>query len=137
MSLNKKTLLNREKKANPPPKGPWKSHLACNPDSIYKMARLRQSNQTIAKYMGICVDTLTNNFSELLAKARIDGDMEILEAQMDHAIKGSAPLLIHLGKCRLRQKDAEPTGSMRDNFRSLVQQWTESPSKDDAKDPIE
>ena len=129
MSLNKKTLLNRVKKDNPPPKGRWKSHKACPIETIQEMARLRISNNEIARYLGINVDTLADNFSDVLAKARIEGDKEILKAQMNKAVgttdKGDSTLLVHLGKCRLKQGyEPEPT-SEKSLVKKLFEKWDE------------
>jgi hypothetical protein len=98
------------------------------------MARLQQPNTEIAKYMGISVDTLTNHFSDILSRARIDGDNEILEAQMSHAIGGNAPLLIHLGKYRLKQNESQSQTASQCMAEQLFTKW-EAESKIEADEP--
>jgi hypothetical protein len=105
---------------------PWKSNRAVDPDEVFRMAKIGQNDTQIAKYLGISNDTLTRHFKEILARGRIEGENELWTSQYDKANgkkkEGDTQLLIHLGKCRLKQTDSQETTTSKCMAESIFEQ---------------
>jgi hypothetical protein len=105
-----------KKKTGPKPKQPVmieKPHLIVgwdkvpvDPDRVYDMAFHGCRDTEIAGSLGISDDTLRNNFSDLLSKARENMRDRLRRAQMRAACENLNPtMLIWLGKNELKQSD--------------------------------
>lgn len=79
--------------------------LDIDPRQVFRMAKYHCKDTEIADVLGCSVDTLTNRFSDELTKGRAVRKMGIRRAQIYHALKGNAALLIWLGKVMLDQTE--------------------------------
>ena len=80
------------------------------PEDVYKLAAIGCNNNEIARWFDIDENTLTYNFSDILAKGREDVKMALRQAQLKLALGGNAVMQIWLGKNLLGQSD-NPVGS--------------------------
>ena len=69
------------------------------------MALCGANNTEIAEFCSCSVDTLTNRFSDILAKSRAGLKVKLRRAQMKLALSGNATMQIWLGKQILNQSD--------------------------------
>jgi hypothetical protein len=90
-----------------------KEHIICgwdnvpvDPERVYDMALHGCRDTEIAGSLGISDDTLRNNFSDILTKARENMRDRLRRAQMRAACENLNPtMLIWLGKNELKQSD--------------------------------
>ena len=75
------------------------------PDEIEHLASLGCTDKEIADYFQVNENTLRYNFSVYLTKGRHQLRTTLRQAQLRHALNGSAALLIWLGKNILGQTD--------------------------------
>jgi hypothetical protein len=76
------------------------------PDDVYKLAAIGCNNNEIARWFDIDENTLTYNFSDIIAKGREDVKMALRQAQLKLALSGNAVMQIWLGKNLLGQSDS-------------------------------
>lgn len=74
-------------------------------EDVYKLAAMGCSNAEIARWFSIDENTLTYNFSEILAKGREQLKQSLRRAQIKLALSGNATMLIWLGKNILGQSE--------------------------------
>lgn len=79
-------------------------------EDVYKLAAMGCSNAEISRWFSIDENTLTYNFSEILAKGREQLKQSLRRAQIKLALSGNATMLIWLGKNILGQSE-NPTDS--------------------------
>lgn len=74
-------------------------------EDVYKLAAMGCSNNEIARWFNVDENTLTYNFSEILAKGREELKQTLRHAQIKLALSGNAVMLIWLGKNILGQSE--------------------------------
>lgn len=74
-------------------------------EDVYKLAAMGCSNAEIARWFSVDENTLTYNFSEILAKGREHLKQSLRRAQIKLALSGNAVMLIWLGKNILGQSE--------------------------------
>lgn len=79
--------------------------LDLNVDDMEKLAAMCCTMNEIASFFGCSVDTLENNYSDIIKKGRNKGKMSIRREQYAAAMKGNITMLIWLGKQLLDQQD--------------------------------
>lgn len=72
---------------------------------IERLAMIHCPNKEIAAALDCHVDTLTDRYSELIAKGRDKGRLTLRRVQWEAAQKGNVVMMIWLGKQLLGQKD--------------------------------
>lgn len=87
---------------------------------VEKLAKVGCSNVSIAVQCECSVDTLTNRFSELLAKSRENLKTQLRIWQLDAARKGNVTMQIWLGKQLLGQTDKIETHNENNNTERLT-----------------
>ena len=112
----------------------WRSKKAVDQDEVWEMAVAGMSDRDIAKAQGVSEDTLHNNFSELIDRGRVHFELAFKKKQIDKALgtttTGDTQLLIHLGKCRLKQRENEPEESTNKCMAStLFEVWNKDAKK--------
>jgi hypothetical protein len=80
------------------------------PEDIYKLASIGCNNNEIARWFDIDENTLTYNFSDILAKGREDVKMALRQAMLKNALGGNAVMQIWLSKNMLGMSD-NPTNT--------------------------
>ena len=75
------------------------------PEEVYKLAQIGCKDHEIASWFGVNADTLRYHFKWEIQKGREDLKQSLRRAQLDVALKGSAVMLIWLGKNILGQSD--------------------------------
>ena len=80
------------------------------PEDIYKLAAIGCNNNEIARWFDIDENTLTYNFSDIIAKGREDIKMALRQAMIKNALGGNAVMQIWLSKNWLGMSD-NPTNS--------------------------
>lgn len=74
-------------------------------EDVYKLAAMGCSNAEISRWFNIDENTLTYNFSEIIAKGREHLKHSLRRAQIKLALSGNATMLIWLGKNILGQSE--------------------------------
>lgn len=93
-------------------------------EQIRELASIQCTNSEIASVMRCSVDTLHDNFSEIIKIGREVGKMSLRRAQWNKAVKdGNPALLIWLGKYYLGQKDELVFSSNEPDVRALLEKW--------------
>ncbi len=78
---------------------------------VLKLSRLRLSQQEMADFFNVSVDTLVNNFSGAMQRGESSGKISLRRAQFISAVKDRNPsMLIWLGKQWLDQSDKFDVG---------------------------
>ena len=75
------------------------------PEEVYKLAQIGCKDHEIADWFGVNADTLRYHFKWEIQKGREHLKQSLRRAQLDVALKGSAVMLIWLGKNILGQSD--------------------------------
>ena len=75
-------------------------------EQVYKLARLGCTNQEIGDWFNVNGETIRVRFMDVLKLARSDQKISLRRKQHKTAMKGSVPMLIHLGKHYLGQTDS-------------------------------
>jgi hypothetical protein len=75
------------------------------PDDVYKLAAMGCNNNEIARWFDIDENTLTYNFSDVIAKGREEIKMMLRSAMIKNALGGNAVMQIWLSKNWLGMSD--------------------------------
>lgn len=75
-------------------------------EDVFKLAAMGCSNAEIARWFDIDENTLTYNFSTIIAKGREQLKHSLRKAQIKLALSGNATMLIWLGKNILGQSES-------------------------------
>jgi hypothetical protein len=82
-----------------------RKRLELNEENIELLAGYHCSLAEIAAVVGCSVDTLSNNYSEVIKRGREFGKCSLRRKQFDVAMNGNINMLIWLGKQYLEQRD--------------------------------
>lgn len=74
-------------------------------DKLFDLAKIHCTMIEIASIMGCSVDTLENNYSDIIKKGKEEGKSSLRRIQYKAAVKGSVTMMIWLGKQLLGQRD--------------------------------
>lgn len=110
-----------------------------NWDEVKFFIKAGTTQRDIANSLGIDEDTLRNrvklefgmDYSVFSAQQYSEGNKLLFGKQFDKAIKGNVPMLLHLGKTRLGQKEAKddttiaPHQAQVDQTHTIMQQQNE------------
>lgn len=111
--------------------------LKLNEAQIKELASIQCTMAEIAAVMNCCVDTLTDNYSEMIKMARESGKSSLRRAQYKAAMGGSVPMLIWLGKVLLGQhEEITLTATNEPEVRKLLyklENFKKKPSQADEK----
>jgi hypothetical protein len=80
-------------------------HKDIDPQQVEKLASRFWHNTEIAEFFGVDEGTIRKKFSDTLRKGREIGKGKLRDAQLAAAFKGSAAMLIWLGKQYLQQTE--------------------------------
>lgn len=80
------------------------------PEDVYKLAAIGCNNNEIARWFDIDENTLTYNFSEIIAKGRDDVKHALRRAMIKNALGGNAVMQIWLSKNWLGMSDNPVNG---------------------------
>lgn len=104
--------------------GAGRPHLVLDVEKIRDLAAIHCTMAEIASIMKCNVDTLTDNFSEIIKVAREGGKESLRRAQWKKAVyDGNPALLIWCGKFYLGQKEELSIGSTEPEVRTLLEKW--------------
>lgn len=95
----------RKSATDPPSKGPGRPRLEINAAQVERLASIFCTNDEIAAVMDCDTRTIERNFAASLKKGRERGRASLRRMQFATARKGSAAMLIFLGKNNLGQSD--------------------------------
>mgnify|MGYP007083454290 CR=1 FL=1 len=76
---------------------------------VEKLASYGCTNTEIADFFGVTEGTIRKGYSEIITKGKSELKQRLRKAQIEHALKGNATLLIWLGKQILGQTDNQDT----------------------------
>lgn len=76
---------------------------------VEKLASYGCTNVEIADFFGVTEGTIRKGYSEIITKGKSELKQRLRKAQIEHALKGNATLLIWLGKQLLGQTDNQDT----------------------------
>lgn len=76
-----------------------------NGEEVEKLASYGCTNKEVADFYGCSADLIEKSYSEFLIKGRSKGKIRLRQLQLKAAEKGSAAILIWLGKQMLGQTD--------------------------------
>lgn len=76
-----------------------------DPALVERLAAIHCPNVEIAAAVGCSVDTLTDRFSDIIAKGRENGKTRLRRKQLEVALTGNVSMLIWLGKQMLGQSE--------------------------------
>ncbi len=79
--------------------------LKLDEEKIGQLAFFGNPDAGIATILGVSPKTITNNYSNILAKKRAERRAALRAAQTKAALEGNIAMLIFLGKNELEQKD--------------------------------
>jgi hypothetical protein len=91
---------------------------------VFKFAQMGCKNTEIADYFGCHEETISNNFSDELAKGRAEIRMSLRQWQLKAAKEGNATMLIWLGKQMLGQKDNLELSTGEQGFKVILEDYT-------------
>ena len=74
---------------------------------LYDLAKIQCTPAEMSAILGVHVDTLRDNYSNIIAKGKEDGKASLRRMQYVTAMKGNVTMLIWLGKQLLGQKEPE------------------------------
>jgi hypothetical protein len=91
-------------------------------DVVDNLLKLGMPGTKIASYFALHHDTLYDrcltekgvSFTEYSAHKYAEGETPLLQKQYEKAVAGDNQMLIHLGKCRLKQYAYEPESAQQD-----------------------
>ena len=72
---------------------------------LYKLAQIHCTMKEMVDILGVSEDTLKRRFAGIIDKGKAEGKMRLRRKQIEVAMKGSAVMLIFLGKQMLGQSD--------------------------------
>lgn len=90
---------------------------------IGELAGLGCTNLEIATLCELHVDTITNNYSDILAKGREMGKRRLRMLQWHSARRGSVAMQIWLGKQYLDQRDKSEVTQPDDPLKALIEEF--------------
>ena len=91
------------------PQGVGSPPLDIDPDLVYELAKIDCTMIEIAAAVGCSVDTLENNFSDVIEKGRRECHRSIRRMQYKSASEGNVTMQIWLGKVQLGQRETVVT----------------------------
>jgi hypothetical protein len=95
-----------------------------DPEKVRDLATIQCTMTEIAAFMRCSVDTLENNFSDVIKEAREAGKESLRRAQWKKAVyEGHPTMLIWLGKFYLNQKEEIAFTSNEPDVRALLDKW--------------
>ena len=97
LTAAEKIELNKDKASRP--------YKILDEEQIAKLAAMGASISTIAAFFDVDPNTIIYSYSSAYAKGRETLNLRLQVTQVNVALDGSVPMLIHLGKTRLGQKD--------------------------------
>lgn len=97
LTAEEKAELNKGKEGRP--------YKILDEEQIAKLAAMGASITTIAAFFDVDPSTIMYSYSHAYAKGRETLNLRLQVTQVNVALDGSVPMLIHLGKTRLGQKD--------------------------------
>lgn len=74
-------------------------------EQVFKLATMQCTNKEIAAFFDINIDTVTDRFSEIIAKGKEVGKAKLRRLQWQAAERGNVVMMIFLGKQLLAQSD--------------------------------
>ena len=93
-------------------------------EKLKELATIQCTNIEIAAIMGVNVDTLHDNYSDLLKTAREAGHSTLRRAQWKKAVEdGNPAMLIWCGKFFLGQKEEINFTGTQTDVRTLLERW--------------
>lgn len=101
------------------PQGVGSPPLDIDPDVVYGLAKIDCTMIEIAAAVGCSVDTLENNYSDVIEKGRRECHRSIRRMQYKSAEEGNVTMQIWLGKVQLGQRETvvnEHTGAIEVNL---------------------
>lgn len=118
--------------------GRWKAgrpKMKLDEQQIFQLAAFQCTLDEIAAVMKCCVETLVNNYKDLIHKGKEAGKTSLRRAQFRAAMNGNAAMLIWLGKQYLDQKDQrEAISTFEPEVRQLLNKWKEKQDQLDIKE---
>jgi hypothetical protein len=91
---------------------------------VRELARLHCTNQEMADFFDVKLQTFMDNFRDIITKGRLETKQRLRKAQLDLAMKGDRTMLIWLGKNILGQME-QPINNTEDQVLPWLEQ-TES-----------
>jgi len=74
-------------------------------EQVLELAKLHSTNQEMADFFGVKLQTFVDNFRDIITKGRLITKQRLRKAQLDLALKGDRTMLIWLGRNMLGQSD--------------------------------
>ena len=74
-------------------------------EQVLELAKLHCTNQEMADFFDVKLQTFMDNFRDIITKGRIHTKQRLRKAQLDLAFKGDRTMLIWLGKNILGQSE--------------------------------
>jgi len=103
--------------------GPGRPHKKIDLEKLKELALIQCTNQEIAASLKIDVDTLHDNYSDLLQKYREEGHCSLRRAQWKKAMEGNPAMLIWCGKFFLGQKEEINFTGTKTDVKTLLENW--------------
>lgn len=75
-------------------------------EQVLELSKLHCTNKEIADFFEVPLQTLVDNFRDIITKGRLITKQRLRKAQLDLALKGDRAMLIWLGKNILSQSDS-------------------------------
>ena len=74
-------------------------------EQVLELAKLHSTNQEMADFFGVKLQTFVDNFRDIITKGRLVTKQRLRAAQLKVALDGNTTMLIFLGKNYLDQSD--------------------------------
>jgi helix-turn-helix protein len=74
-------------------------------EQVLELARLHCTNQEMADFFEVKLQTFMDNFRDIITKGRLETKQRLRAAQLKVALDGNTTMLIFLGKNYLNQSD--------------------------------
>jgi len=94
-------------------------------EQVLELAKLHSTNQEMADFFGVKLQTFVDNFRDIIQKGRLLTKQRLRKAQLDLALKGDRTMLIFLGKNILGQMD-QPINTTEDKVLPWLEDSGES-----------
>lgn len=94
-------------------------------EQVLELAKLHSTNQEMADFFGVKLQTFVDNFRDIIQKGRLLTKQRLRKAQLDLAFKGDRTMLIFLGKNILGQTD-QPINNNEDQVLPWLEESDES-----------
>lgn len=104
-------------------------------EAIEKLSLMMCTDEEIASFLGLTVDTLTNKnngeiFAETKNKGQCNGRISLRRMQLKCAEKGNTSMLIWLGKQHLNQKEQQEVSVNDSNISFTIKPASERPPEE-------